>query len=243
MHAIDIHNNSITRIIPQSPEPCPRIGHVFSIDKDSRTAILWGGCQTQGLNDLWTFDFEKLIWTNLVSDVQGRSYSAFTASGPSLYVVGSCKNDVILKYEPEKDEMTMLNPLGNPPPLDMKGAMITRVDRFLFFIGGILESAKYSMVRAYDTVLNWWFVFLIEPDGVTTTLADGNVDKLGIFSVPRLSESSMVYREKQRELGLFLGSPSLDPPPISTIAIGSALAVLHLQLDMREILSGFTLRE
>jgi hypothetical protein len=54
--------------------------------------------------------------------------------------------------------------------------------------------------------------------------------------VPRISSASILYRKQTREIVLFLGAPFLEPPHIGIVRIGDALAFLHLQSDLFELM-------
>ena len=105
------------------------------------------------------------------------------------------------------------------------------VDKYAFFIGG-KSNSKFTLIYACDLERLWWFVFHIKPDRVSANTSNGYVNEIGMFLVPSLHSFALFYSNKRREIGMTLGIPTIDPPPISTISIGEALGFLHIRDDM-----------
>ncbi|OHS98757.1 Kelch motif family protein [Tritrichomonas foetus] len=238
LHMIDLQAQTITHLNGQSNAtdhgPPGRIGH--SMGYSSGKIAIWGGFNGNFLNDLWTYDTSNGTWTKVPCDAHGRADAAFATNDGNLYIIGSSKSDVIHRYNIATNQVELLNPVGNPPPYELKGGMLVSVDRYLILVGGKLENKRYAMIRAYDTVRNWWFILYVAPDGETTTLYDGMIDSNGIFMVPRIYDGSIVYRNRTREIVVMLGKPYMDPPSLNVISIGDALAFFHIQTDMRDML-------
>jgi len=234
LHVINLETKTVSIVQTPGDSPSGRIGHSMAIHGDK--IVIWGGNNNAILDDLWIFDINKRKWTCHSTQFGGRTESAYASMNGLMYIGCSSKSDSILRYDFSSDAFDALNVTGNPPPFEMKSANLVAVDRYLILIGGILDNQKYTMIRAFDTVKNWWFVFHVSPDGETTTTADGSVDSNGIFMVPRTSHSSMIYRKETREVVIFLGQPTIDPPPLYVLKVGESLAYLHLQNDMFEML-------
>jgi hypothetical protein len=78
----------------------------------------------------------------------------------------------------------------------------------------------------------WWFVFHVVPDEMTVTYADGKVDSVGLFMLPRMHSFCMVYVKERREIVSFMGAPLRDPPLLCVVGIGKALSAIHMREDM-----------
>lgn len=234
LHIIDLETNSIIYPAPcqnQNNQPPGRIGHAMGY-ADGKI-VIWGGFNGSFLKDLWIYDINESKWTRMPCDAQGRADAAFAMCNDNLYIIGSSNSDAIFTYNiTNPDNMDVITPTGNPPPYDLKGAMMVAVDKYLIFIGGKLENKRYALIRAYDTIKRWWFVLYIAPDGKTTTMYDGKIDQNGMFMVPRIYDGSIVYRPNMREVVVFLGKPQMDPPSLNVISIGDALAYLNMKSDM-----------
>ncbi|KAK8846040.1 hypothetical protein M9Y10_020041 [Tritrichomonas musculus] len=238
LHIIDLQSKTITHPTLSNPnsQPPGRIGHVMGY-ADGKIAI-WGGFNGSFLKDLWIYEINTSKWVKMPCDAQGRADAAFATCNDNLYIIGASNSDAIFKYNiPNPRNMEVITPTGNPPPYDLKGAMMVAVDRYLVFIGGKLENKRYALIRAFDTVKCWWFVLYVAPDGKTTTMYDGKIDQNGMFMVPRIYNGSIVYRQKKREVVVFLGKPQIDPPSLNVISIGDALSYLSMRSDMLTMLS------
>lgn len=238
LHIINLETNTIEHPPSnqnQSNLPPGRIGHAMGYSDGK--IVIWGGFNGNFLKDLWIYDISECEWTRMPCDAQGRADAAFTVCDGNLYIIGSSNSDAIFTYNiTNPQNMDVITPTGNPPPYDLKGAMMVAVDRYLIFVGGKLENKRYALIRAYDTVKRWWFILYVAPDGKTTTMYDGKIDPNGMFMVPRIYNGSIVYRKRTREVVVFLGKPQIDPPSLNVISIGDALTYLNMKTDMLTML-------
>lgn len=233
-HVIDLNAMSCAQINSNTDGPCPRTGHVMATYKNK--IIIWGGFNGQLLDDLWEYDIANNTWSQLQSDVPGRDHAAFAVSNDKLYITCASKIDDMIIYDFNTRKIESFTVTGSPPSFDLKGAFLIPVDRYLILIGGLVDKQKFAMVRAFDTVKRWWFVFYIVPDEDTTTVADGGVDSAGIFLVPRMSGGICVYRNTTRDICVTLGRPFYSPPPIFSFHVCEGVATMNQQLDLLDIL-------
>ena len=234
LHIINLDTLNIEIPHIEGNQPIGRVGHAMGTYNNK--IVIWGGNNEQILEDFWEFDINKLNWNYLKTDFSGRTQTAFSVLNDTFYISCSSTSDSIYCYRFTDNHFDSINVTGNPPPFELKNSSLVSIDRYLILIGGKMESQNFTMVRAFDTIRKWWFIFHIIPDGETTTLADGNIDQNGIFMVPRTSSSSMIYRNKERQIIIYLGQPVIEPPPLFVLNIGESLSYLHLQNDLFEML-------
>ena len=235
LHTIDISNFSVNHITFQNvPAPPGRIGHVMA-EHDGKI-LIWGGYNGDWLSDLWIYDTLSNSWREIPTDVKGRTSSAFASYGNFLYIFGAATTDALLRFSWISEKIELIKTTGTAPASELSAASMIAVDRFLLLFGGKLEKKRYGLMYGFDTVKNKWFVFHVVPDGVSTVLIDGMIDKNGQFMVPRIWSASIVYRSNKRDVVLFLGAPLLEPPNLCIVELGDALSILHLQNDLLQIL-------
>ena len=234
LHILDLKSLSISRPEIRGPEPAGRIGHVMSAY--GKKIMVWGGYNGDWLSDLWILDTETMTWRDVESNINGRTSATFAQYNDSLYIFGASKSDALLRFSWKTEKLEIVRYSGSSPPPELSAASMIAVDRYLLLFGGKYEKRNHCLMYAYDTVRNWWFVFHMNPDGVTTNVSDGFVDRNGLFLVPRIWSASITYKEDSRELILFLGAPLLEPPNLGIVNIGDALSILHLQCDLFESL-------
>lgn len=237
LHTIDINDFSVTHITSHTSENSPsgRIGHVMA--EHNGQILIWGGYNGDWLSDLWIYDISSNTWREIQSDIKGRTSACFTNHKNSLYIFGASKIEPLLRYDWESERLTIVKTTGVSPPAELAAASMVSVDRYVLIFGGKIENNKYGLMYGFDTIRNWWFIFHVMPDGVSTSLLDGSIDPQGNFMVPSISGASIIYRKIERKLMLFLGAPLLEPPNICFIELGDALSILHLQNDMLETLN------
>lgn len=233
-HTIDLNSMTIQQIRCDTPMPCPRTGHVMAIR--NQQIIIWGGFNDQILDDLWLYDIPSNTWRNLPSDVPGRDHACWAVLNNKLYISCASKIDDMIIYDFDTQKIDSIVVTGSPPSFGLKGSFLIPVDRYLFLIGGFVDKQKFAMVRAYDTVKNWWFIFYIVPDDDTTTVADGGVDSSGIFLVPRMSGGVCVFRTSTRDICVTLGRPFFSPPPIFVFHVAEGIAIMNQQLDLLDMM-------
>jgi hypothetical protein len=198
--------------------------------------LIWGGYNGSWLSDLWILDINTMEWHEVPTGIKGRISAASAVYEHFLYIFGASKADALIRYNWISEKFETVKTSGTAPAAELSQASMLSVDQYLLVFGGKLEQAKYCCIYGYDIRRQRWFIFHLEPDGETTTLVNGIVDRDGIFMFPRLWSASIVFRKVTREVVLFLGQPFLEPPNLGIVGIGPALAVLHLQSDLLDVL-------
>jgi hypothetical protein len=120
---------------------------------------------------------------------------------------------------------------GLAPPPDLTDAMIATFGNDCLIIAGGNRDSNFTYIYGLDIVRAVWFTIGVMPDGVSVTLADGNV-KNGLFQLPRQHSAAFAYSPKRRAVVSVMGSRFLEPPPVNTIALADAIAVLNLKRDL-----------
>lgn len=233
-HAIDLNSMQVKQIYCDTPMPCPRTGHVMAAYNNQ--IVIWGGFNGQILEDIWLYDIPSNAWKILPTQVPRRDGTCWAVLGHKLYICCASKLDDMIVFDFDTQLIDSKIVTGSPPSFDLKGAYLVPVDRYLILIGGFIDKQKYAMVRAYDTVKNWWFVFYVVPDDDTTTVADGGVDSSGVFMVPRMSGGLAAYRITNGDVCITLGKPFYSPPPIFVFHVTEGLAVVNQQTDLLEMM-------
>lgn len=228
-HVIDLETRTVFRPEFTNDGPPERIGHVMAVRNN--VIVVWGGYNGDWLNDLWILDLSNFTWQMMPSDIKGRIGTAWANHGDYLYIFGASKSDPLLRFNWSTHIMQTVATTGAAPPAQLSQASMVALDRYLLVIGGKYDN-NYGLVYGFDTVKERWFIFHVVPDGETTTVTDGSIDKFGHFMVPRSWSVSMVYRAETRQVVMFLGAPLIDPPNVGILEMGEALSVKHLQIDM-----------
>lgn len=235
LHTIDLSNFKVEHInLPDQNKPSGRIGHVMA--ENNGQILIWGGYNGDWLSDLWIFNVATNQWREIPTDVKGRTSAAYASHGDFLYIFGAAATDSLLRFSWKSEKMELIKSTGSPPPSELSAASMIAVDRFLLLFGGKLEKKKYGLMYGFDTVKSRWFIFHVIPDGVSTVLVDGMIDKNGRFMVPRIWSASIVYRKNKRDVVLFLGAPLLEPPNLCVVQLGDALSILHVENDLLDTL-------
>lgn len=226
LHALNIDTGAVSTIGSSINAPPPRANPVL-FHREGKL-ILWGGHDDETRNGTHVYDFDSRKWELIESSHTGRSAPAYCLHNGEIYAFGSSKGHGLIKFE---NSFQMIECTGTEPSSELMNAALVSADEYLFLIGGKADS-QFMHVFALDIKRHWWFAFHVRPDMETLSLSDGIVNKIGLFMLPREHSASVIYREKSRELVSIMGSRMSDPPPIYRIAIGNALASLHLRSDM-----------
>lgn len=242
LHVIDLRNCKIFKPAAMNQGPPGRIGHVM--ESQNNKIVIWGGYNGDWLSDLWILDINtnspqlQLQWRHLPCDINNRTSAAYVndSFGENLYIYGASKTDPFLKFNWESEVLSLVKSSGTPPSSQITAGSMLAVGKYLFVFGGKFDKHKYCLLYGYDIRRNWWFQFSAKPDGITTTVDDGAVDKNGLFYLPRTWSSSIAYNRKTREALLFLGLPSQESPPISIINLEDLLSGLNLASDLLQFL-------
>lgn len=233
-HVIDLETRTVFRPKFTNDGPPERIGHVMATYNNA--IVIWGGYNGDWLNDLWLLNLNNLTWQKMPVEVKGRIGSSWVNHRDNLYIFGASKSDPLLRFNWTTHTLVTAKTTGTPPPSELSFSSMVSFDRYLLVIGGKYNKETHGLIHGFDTVTQRWFVFHVIPDGITTTVLDGTVDKFGYFMVPMSHSVSMIYQATTRKVVMFMGAPLIDPPNVGVIDIGEAMSVMHLQTDMLEIL-------
>lgn len=233
-HCINIHNGAVTRPELHGDPPSPRINHVMAFN--GTKILVYSGIDVTVLTDLYILDVESRTWSNIKLD-HGRILASYAVADSHLYVYGASNTPGFLVFDFSLNDATMLNVSGVVPPSTVTGASLIPIDRYLLLVGGEVhnemeENIPFAPIYVFNLDTSQWSILPVQPDNVTTNPSDGYLDRNGDFLVPVCKQSSVAYNEPGREVVVFLGSPSTNPPTAYSIKIGNPLATLHLQNDM-----------
>jgi N-acetylneuraminic acid mutarotase len=234
-HVIELDTFLVQRPVFGNRGPPGRVGHVMS--SLGNLILIWGGYNGAWLSDLWILNIETMEWREVATTIKGRIGAASAVHGDFLYIFGAVKADALIRYRWSSEQFETVKTSGTAPAAEISQASMISVDQYLLLFGGKLDQAKHCCIYGYDIRRQRWFLFHTAPDGETTSLTDGFVDKEGVFMFPRLWSASIVFRKATREVVLFLGQPFLEPPNLGIVGVGPALSVLHLQSDMLDVLN------
>jgi len=232
LHTICIDDGSVDIISCGGDFPSPRTGSVLFSTHNSM--FLWSGFDGNLQNDIHQLTFDNLLWSRFDSNYSGRPAPAFCTHKGEHFVFGSAKSNGLLKFDPVNLSLDQIECSGTEPSPELSHAALVSADEFMFLVGGETNS-EHMHIFACEVKRKWWFAFHIRPDGESLVLADGIVNKIGLFMLPREFSAAVVYKEKTRELISSMGSRMINPPPIFKISIGQALGLMHIRSDMLEI--------
>lgn len=234
-HILDLTTSTVSRPNIQGPSPSGRIGHVMA--EHNGEILVWGGYNGDWLSDLWLLDTRTWTWTEIPNGVNGRTSPAYVNHEDSLYIFGASKVDPLLVYNWSSKTLSVVKTTGVTPRSELSQASMVAIGRYLILFGGKIDQDKFGLMYGYDTVRHKWFVFHVIPDGITTTVDQGMVDKNGFFLLPTGWSSSMVYCEKERKVMIFLGAPMVEPLRIWIIEVGESISMLNLGADMLDMVT------
>lgn len=232
LHVIDVQTGVRTLIQTNGNSPDPRSSPVVKVFNNK--VFIWGGFNGHYPTDLSVLDINTREWTHYPQEVEGRTAIPACLVGNQLYCYGSHRSNGLVIINLETNSINIASAIGSEPKSSVVGAGMVKADHFLFFFGGKARS-DYGLMYALDLTKNWWFVFHLNPDGKTVSIADGSISDIGLFMVPRIYHFSMFYEQDTREIFAFLGQPEKDPPPLIILKIGEALGSLHMRDDLLEM--------
>lgn len=235
-HLINVKTFEIIRPECRGPVPAARSSPVIQAYGDK--IFIWGGYNGNYLSDLSILDTETKIWHFIDIDIKGRTGCPFVLIDNLLYIHGGAKeeNAPMMTINLENNEIGQIMPKGVNINTKIMNSSMVKAGPVLIMLGGRAND-DFTHVFAFHLKRESWFVFHIAPDGETVSTADGNVDDIGLFQLPRTATTSLVYRENERAIYGFLGAPLMEPPMIHRLAVGDSIAFINLQDDL---LSMFT---
>lgn len=232
LHTIDVTTGEVIITEARGRPPPPRRGAVMGIWK--RRLYIWGGNDGKGISEINVLDFDEMRWGYVDTSVKGRQTPAWVQVGSKIYVYGCGTKSGFIIVDMENCDAYRSKECGSIPNSAIAAPGMTRAGNYLIFFGGKYKD-KWTLVHACEMTRMWWFVFFVKPDGESTSVIDGRISSDGIFLLPRMWAFSSCYSEEKREIIVTLGCPFRNPPPVSVLAIGDALAVLNLRQDMMDM--------
>lgn len=229
LHTIDTETGLVQIAPIRGGSPTPRAHAAIGIWNER--LFVWGGYNGSNCSELDVMEFSTMSWSTKHTGVEGCPTSPFAQCGSRLLCHGGPRVGGLVSVDMNDGTVTTMPGTGALPNQELTNSGMVRAENYLFFMGGVTKNV-WTMVYACDIVRNWWFVFFVAPDDVTTTTADGRVSSDGLFMLPHVSEFSTVYDHKKRKIYAFLGRPEKTPPPIFTLSIGEALGVINMREDM-----------
>lgn len=233
LHKINLQTGEVSLIQTTGEAPSPRSSPIFTVY--GRNFYVWGGFNGEWPTDLHVLNVDTLEWIGRPQQVAGRICSPGAQRGNKYFVYGASKSGGMLILDLDTLEMSQEQCTGSLPPSGVLGSGMILVEHYLFFFGG-KASSNWTLMYVCDVDKLWWFIFHIQPDGITVSTTDGNVNDLGLFMLPRIHSFGVCYVKQKREIMAFLGEPLKDPPPLFIVEIGDALSIIHLREDMVDIL-------
>ncbi|KAH0787903.1 Kelch motif family protein [Histomonas meleagridis] len=236
LHVIDTNTNEVLFPVCRGFIPPPRSTPIMGI-YNNKLYVLSGFYHTCDRN-INILDLLSFTWTTIDSGISARTAAPSVIYQSQLFSYGGSQIGGVFSLDLETNKCDMLETRGPCPPITTMNAAMVLVENYVFFIGG-KRGAQYTFVYTYDIKKQWWFVFHIEPDGITLSFQDGYLNSHGLFMVPCYHSFSACYIKQKREILMFLGSQMIDPPPLFSIDIGDAMSFIHLRDDMYDALMAF----
>ena len=227
LHTIDISTGKVEMIHTYNEIP-GRTTPIFFEHFDQ--IFVWGGYDGHYLTELNVLDQSTNEWTTYETNVSGRTAAPYVKYNDKVFAYGSSKTGCFLVIDPYNKTAEEKPTYGSLPPSVSNAGMVI-VDHYALFLGGKANS-KFCLLFACDLDTFVWSSLDIVPDYTTVSISDGAVNGLGLFLMPRLHSHSLVYEPKTQSIYGFLGLPEENPPTITKISIGEALAHLHMRDDM-----------
>lgn len=246
LHRVNIDTGKVEIIPTIGDGPCPRTSPMLFAKQNK--IYLWSGYDGRSHGGVYSLDLESIINIDLnnQNDVPKLSWYRFQSSNTGLpappycvfreryFVFGGINGSPIAQFIPEKGEFDPFPCTGTEPSTELSRPCLVAADEYIFLIGGE-ANIDFMHIFALDVKRKWWFAFHVRPDNVTLSVADGMVNKIGLFMLPREHSAAVVYSEKNRTIYSVMGSKMIEPPPIFKIDLGEALASVHLRSDMLEM--------
>jgi hypothetical protein len=233
LHTINIETGHVKVVLASGEAPTPRSTPVVAVYGGK--LYVWGGFNGDWPAELNVLTFDTMTWQVFAQDVAGRTAVPWVIFENFLYSFGGSKSAGMLVLNLDTFAISIRPTTGAEPPSAVMGAGMVRVGKYGFFYGGKADT-NATLMYACDLTTFWWFVFHVTADGETVSVADGTVSELGLFMLPRIHSFSMCYVKENRQIMAFLGSPEKDPPPLSFVAIGEAMAIINLRDDLVSLL-------
>lgn len=233
LHYIDLDTGNVVIVeIQGNTKPCPRTCPAFF--HYDNYLFLWGGFDGRAHGGVYRFDLSRNSWFRYEKSYTGLAAPAYCCHDGKYYVFGGVKGTPLSVFDPKTGDFQPFPCVGTEPHMSLTHASLISVDEYMFLVGGE-DSTAFMHIFALDVKRSWWFAFHVRPDNETLTLADGIVNKVGLFMLPREHSSSVIYSTKERELVSVMGSKMSDQAPVFSVTLGESLSCIHLRNDMLEL--------
>lgn len=245
-HRVNIDTGKVEYIETEGESPCPRTSPMLFVKNN--IIYLWSGYDGRAHGGVYSIDIHDIInvdlsqnnyqkpkWHRFQISHTGLPAPAYCAFKDRYFVFGGIDGSPIAQFIPEKGEFDPFPCTGTEPSTELSRPSLIAADEYIFLIGGE-ANIDFMHIFALDVKRKWWFAFHVRPDNSTLSVADGFVNKLGLFMLPREHSAAVVYSKKKRSIISIMGSRMIEPPPIFKIDLGEALASVHLRSDMIEML-------
>ncbi|KAH0790756.1 Kelch motif family protein [Histomonas meleagridis] len=231
-YAVNLLNGQTIKII-SNVMPTPRCSGIFG-SYDGQL-FLWGGFNGIWPSELCVYDIASNQWNIIPQEIGGRSNVAYEIVDNFIYGYGSSKTGGLLIID-MCDKTVSIHPTTGPEPFpSITDGALVHFDEYLMFIGG--KAPSHTMfIYGLNLKRFRWFVFHVLPDGTSVSAADGTINELGMFTLPRMYSMGAVYDNRKREILTFMGHPAYDRLTLSVVNVAEALGFLHLRRDMYEII-------
>ncbi|KAH0786603.1 Kelch motif family protein [Histomonas meleagridis] len=233
LHTIDITTGEVAYVQTQGMPPSPRSSPIVAIGNNK--FFVWGGFNGEWPDELNVLDLSTMTWSQIPQQISGRAAVPFVTVDNIVYSYGGSKLGGFLCLNMETNEIKIRECIGASPPSQSSAAGMVQVEKYLFYFGGKANN-KWTLMYACDLSKMWWFVFHVMPDGESVSISDGSISDQGLFMLPRIHSFGVCYIKEKRTIMAFLGYPEKDPPPLFSVYIGDAMAVVHLREDMIDVL-------
>lgn len=229
LYAINLATGVSAPVATTGACPSPRSSCVFS--SLGTKLFVWGGHDGSWPNDLHVLDLTTSEWTCHPQEVAGRTNTAYTAVGDTVFCFGGAKTGGVLVIDMASESLTIHQTTGPEPPAVTTNGGLVHFDNYLMFIGGS-ALGEYMSIHCLDLRRKRWFVFHTLPDGATVSVVDGSISDFGLFQLPRIESFGVSYDHTKGEIIAFLGAPACEDRRLFVLNIRNALSYLHLMTDM-----------
>lgn len=237
LFAIDVRTGVVQRIETTGPAPCARSSMIVGIYEGK--FFVWGGYNGTATwpTDLHILDIKSRVWSVKQTKVQGRMGAPFVQVGSKLISYGGSQKRDVLIIDMEAETVEAKEATGSLPPSENMGGGMAKIGNYVFYYGG-KSSAMETNAYAYalDVERMWWFVFHMLPDMDTVFLQDGHISDTGGFMLPSMHSFACVYSKARKQVLCFMGVPGCENGGFYGFSVGSALGIIHLRDDMKDML-------
>ncbi|OHT14922.1 Kelch motif family protein [Tritrichomonas foetus] len=232
LHFIDLDTGEINIVSSHGRQPVPRTSPAMFSFNDH--IYLWAGFDGRAHGGIYRISPNNQHWHRFDVSHTGVPAPAYCVHKGVCYVFGGVTGTPISTFDPQTGQFTPVTCTGTEPTHELTHASLVSADEYIFLIGGE-STVKFMHIYALDVKRKWWFAFHVRPDNQSLSLADGIINKVGLFMLPREHSCSVAYSSRERALVSVMGSRMVNPAPVFRISLGLPLAALHLRNDMLDL--------